>query len=80
MDCEWDERKRRANIQKHGFDFVRVTKLFNGPHLSAAARTSIEEERWLAIGMIDGLLATVIFTQRQGGRRIISVRRARHDE
>ncbi len=28
MRFEWDEEKRRKNIEKHGFDFADVPKLF----------------------------------------------------
>ena len=28
---EWDEAKRRANVAKHGLDFLRVTRIFEGP-------------------------------------------------
>ena len=30
MDSEWDEAKRRANILKHGLDFVAAVKVFDG--------------------------------------------------
>ena len=30
MRFEWDEAKRRANIQKHGFDFTDAEEMFRG--------------------------------------------------
>lgn len=80
MDFEWDETKRQSNLVKHGYDFVDVVDLFGGPHLAGPAQTKAGEERWLAIGLIDGLPATVIFTRRQNAIRIISLRRSRHEE
>jgi uncharacterized DUF497 family protein len=38
------------------------------------------EQRWLAIGLIDAVAATVIVTRRGNAVRIISLRRARHGE
>jgi uncharacterized DUF497 family protein len=29
MRFEWDEEKRRANIEKHGFDFIWARQLFD---------------------------------------------------
>lgn len=85
MEYEWDENKRLSNIEKHGFDFIDADDLFDAPHRIARARNVAGEERWLAVGTIDGLPATLIFTRRIGAkgdetRRIISIRRSRHDE
>ena len=30
MKFEWDEKKRKSNINKHGFDFVDAEKVFEG--------------------------------------------------
>jgi uncharacterized DUF497 family protein len=30
---EWDERKRRENLRKHGIDFVEVRRAFDAPAL-----------------------------------------------
>ena len=30
---EWDERKRAANLHKHGFDFADALLVFEGDHL-----------------------------------------------
>ncbi len=34
MRFTWDERKRRANIRKHGIDFVDAVEIFAGPNSS----------------------------------------------
>jgi uncharacterized DUF497 family protein len=41
MNFEWDESKRRANLEKHGFDFMDAYRLFDGPHYVAEARTVV---------------------------------------
>ncbi|HKM61919.1 MAG TPA: BrnT family toxin [Acidisphaera sp.] len=80
MEFEWDEAKCLANISKHGFDFVRAVTLFDDPHLVEPARSVSGEDRWLAIGMAQGSLVTVVFTRRATKVRIISMRRARRGE
>jgi uncharacterized protein len=80
MQFEFDENKRLKNIETHGLDFMDADILFGNPHLKAPAKTVDEEQRWLAIGMIDDVYVTAVFTQRGSVIRIISLRRARNDE
>jgi uncharacterized protein len=35
VEVEWDERKRRANVVKHGIDFVDAARVFEGAVLEA---------------------------------------------
>lgn len=63
MDFEWDEEKRLKNIEKHGIDFLDADILFGNPHLVAPGKTVDGEQRWLAIGMIDEIYVTAVFTQ-----------------
>lgn len=80
MDFEWDESKRRINIEKHHIDFVDAVLIFDGPFINGPAKTVGDEKRWLAVGMIDDVYVTVIYTLRADVTRIISMRRARHGE
>jgi uncharacterized DUF497 family protein len=81
MDFEWDERKRLANIDKHGFDFIDVWELFAGDHIRAGANPGPDgEQRFLATGLIQGIHVTVIGTMRDGVTRVISLRKARANE
>jgi hypothetical protein len=44
MRFEWDERKRLANLEKHGLDFFDVIGVFEAPHVvvpSARKRDSL---------------------------------------
>jgi uncharacterized protein len=81
MNFEWDEEKRRTNLQKHGIDFLRAAKVFDGrPRLDAASPRA-EENRIQTISQLEGRFVAVIWTERGGGTiRIISVRRARDGE
>lgn len=61
MEFEWDERKRLSNISKHGIDFLRAAELMNGSHAVVPAG-SRPEERFLATGLVGGLLVTAVYT------------------
>ena len=81
MQFEWDENKRQANIEKHGIDFADAVKIFDGfTHAAQDTREDWGEERFVAVGLLNGLEIAVIYTPRNGKRRIISVRRARVKE
>lgn len=80
MRFEWDERKRRSNLEKHGLDFFDVSAVFETPHIIVPSGHAGEEERFLAIGVFEGRFVTVVYTTRSQAIRIISFRRARHEE
>ena len=81
MNFEWDKNKRRSNIVKHEFDFLDIGQLFSGDHIKVKAKPDLGgEQRFLAIGCIYGICATVIYTERNGATRIISLRKARKNE
>ncbi len=77
---EWDEAKREQNILKHGFDFVHADKILLHPHVRVPSRYEGGEPRFIAIGMIESSIATVVYTLRNDHYRIISLRKARDNE
>ena len=77
---EYDPAKSQANRAKHGIDFDRAQALWLDRRVVIAPGISIQEERWLAIGTIEGVHWTAVFARRGRGIRIISVRRARRNE
>ena len=64
---------------QHGIDFEDAVQIFDGP-LWETLSPRMNEERWLAIGVVDGIEIAVVYTIRNGCRRIITVRRARTNE
>lgn len=83
MEFEWDDSKRAANLEKHGIDFVRAVTIWQRAVIDPAAERTIgEEQRILALGTIgdDDIIVAVIYTIRNGIRRIISARRGRRNE
>lgn len=80
MEFEWDERKRQANLAKHGIDFIGVTELFDGRPVITVPGTTPHEERYLTVGQLAGRVITVVWTRRNDAIRFISARRARTAE
>jgi uncharacterized protein len=77
MEFEWDESKRRANILKHGIDFVDVLDLFDGPLLELPdRRRDYGEARFLVTGQAGGRILRIVYTWRGERRRLISARPA----
>jgi len=77
---DYDPAKSQANLAKHGIDFDRAQDLWQDARLLIAPGISIQEERWLAIGTIEGVHWTAVLARRGQAIRIISVRRARRNE
>lgn len=83
MEFEWDGEKRKINIKKHDIDFADVPSLFEGPMLvQLDGRDAYGEDRWIGAGVLKGMVAVVVFTERRDGEvvRIISARKATKDE
>ena len=81
MQFEWDENKRKSNIEKHGIDFVDAVKIFDGFIIRRKdTRADYGEDRYVTTGLLDNVEITVIYTPRNDKRRIISARRARVSE
>jgi uncharacterized DUF497 family protein len=76
-----DENKNARNKSKHGmtFDAVHVFD-WETAVIVDRSRHADEEQRFAAIGMLDGKLHTVIFTHRADDIRIISLRRSNKGE
>lgn len=74
---EWNEAKRRANLDKHGVDFEDVWDLdWINAVTREDTRSTYEERRFISTGILDGRLHVCVWTERGGKRRIISLRKA----
>ncbi|KYC43378.1 hypothetical protein WA1_14130 [Scytonema hofmannii PCC 7110] len=78
MNFEWDKNKNEANIIKHGLDFADAPRIFNFPlRISLDEREDYGEDRWIGIGMLDGRVVVVVYTEPDEQTvRIISLRKA----
>lgn len=82
MEFEWDPAKAKANLRKHQLTFPYATRVFTDQNRSEHPDEGDYggEERWRAIGRVDEFVLVVIFTSRLGRIRIISARKATHNE
>lgn len=80
LEFEWDEEKRRSNIEKHKLDFVRAQVLFDGRPIIHSDSNRFGEARSKSTGIIDGVFVTVIWTLRGGRIRIKSARGTRDED
>lgn len=81
MIFEWDENKRRANIRKHGIDFVDAVEIFNNETYTIIdSRFDYGEIRYLSLGLKGGEIIAVSHNEDDGVIRIISVRKAEDHE
>ena len=76
---DWDKRKSKSNLDKHGIDFDDAVEIFHGPVILRRSDRN-NEERWIAIGFLENKFIAVVFTRRADAFRIISARRARKNE
>ena len=78
---EWDPAKSAVNLEKHGMDFATAKALWDDPKaLTAPAKITEAEPRYMTVAHLDGKLWSAIHTYRDGRIRIISVRRSRPGE
>ena len=78
MNFTWDPRKNRSNLARHGIAFEDAVGIFQGPTLERVDdRFDYSEIRVYAIGVVNGIEITVIYTDvSESERRIISAWRA----
>ena len=82
MDYIWDEQKSELNLNRHNIDFADAHRIFLTPVLTTLDdRFDYGEDRWAGLGLLDGRVVKVIFTEPdEETRRIISVRKALQHE
>jgi uncharacterized protein len=80
MEFEFDVRKSKTNVKKHGIDFVDAQALWEDPDAVEIPVRTEDEPRFLVIGRIAGRHWSAVITYRAGRTRIISVRRSRDNE
>ena len=80
MEFEFDEKKSRSNLAKHGIDFISAQRLWLDPYLLEVPAKTSDEPRFLIVGTIERVVWAAVITYREEVIRIISVRRARAEE
>jgi uncharacterized protein len=79
---EWDERKNRQNLEKHGIAFEDALSVFANNEALALEdkRRDYGEPRYVVLCPLEQVLVHVTYTVRGGNIRLISARRASRRE
>jgi len=77
----WDDRKRQANLKKHGIDFTDAESVFAGLVLTFEDdRFEYGEHRFVTVGMLNDIVVVVAHTETDVEIRILSMRKATRNE
>jgi uncharacterized DUF497 family protein len=78
---EWDPVKAAGNLRKHDVSFETARKAFSDWNAVERFDDDPDEPRFVLLGMVDGAVVVVIYTERKNTIRIISARKAsRHEQ
>lgn len=82
MQFEFDRRKDESNRFKHGLRLNFGVRVLADPYhrVLPSIREADGEERYKAVGLVEGKLFTAVFTERDDVIRFISVRRSNAGE
>jgi uncharacterized DUF497 family protein len=81
MNVTWDPAKNRENQRKHGISFDDAQTIFQDlDRIEVLDDRDYGEERWVAIGTVGRIVAFVVYSERNGGIRLISARKADPDD
>ena len=81
MVIEFDAAKRDATLEVRGLDMARAGEVFAGATLTVEDdRQDYGEDRFITIGFLDERMVILVWTPRNGARRIISMKKANERE
>ena len=81
MKVEFDPAKRELTLKDRGLDFLEAPRLFEGHSLTVVDdRMDYGEERFISYGFVDDAAIALVWTDRGGVMRIISMRRMHIEE
>ena len=81
MHYTFDPAKNRRNRDRHGVDLADAVRVFDETHIEwEDDRYDYGERRFIVLGSIDARIYVVVYTWRNGFRRIISARWANSRE
>lgn len=77
----WDDAKRRINLAQHGIDFRDAERIFESVLVTIEdAREAFGESRYVSLGLLEGIVVSMVYTERHDATRIISIRKATKHE
>ena len=82
MNIVYDEKMRKSNLVKHGFDFVDAAIVFAGiTYTVEDRRFDYGEQRFVILGLLQDKVVVIVHTEAGDEIRIISMRKAlKHEE
>ena len=77
MRYTWDKVKRKRNLKDHGLDFVDAKRVFEGATFTYEDnRFRYEEQRFVSLGLLNGIPVSIVHTETKNRIHIISFRKA----
>lgn len=80
MKFEWDDRKARTNLAKHGVSFETAALALKDPGRVERYQRERGEDRWIVYCRRELKIYVVVYTDKQDVVRIISAREAEKHE
>ena len=81
MKVTFNLQKRSDTLRHRGLDMAEAGQVFHGPSISIEDdRRDYGEKRWITVGYLATRMVVLVWTEREGSRRIISMRKANDRE
>jgi uncharacterized DUF497 family protein len=82
MEFDWDRKKNASNRRKHGISFEEARAVFDDPAKVGWLCSDPEDDevRFMVVGRLRWEIVSVVYTIRGDVLRLISARKANHDE
>ena len=81
MRFTWREAKRESNLRDHGLDFIDAPEVFQGATFTYQDnRFAYGEERFVTLGLLRGIVVSIVHTETPARIHVISFRKATKHE
>ena len=81
MHFSWDEKKRESNRKVHALDFADAEEVFECLTFTYEDdRFDYAEQRFVTLGILNGVVVSIVHTESEDEIRIISFRKATKNE
>jgi len=80
VQFEWDEKKRKSNLESKGLDFRQAWRVYESPDKVTLKSPYPDEERLIDMAELEGKVALLVYTYRDHNVRCISFRYAKTKE
>ena len=81
MKFTWSDAKRATNQRMHGLDFADACRVFEGTtYTFEDDRFSYVDQRFVTLGLLDGIPVSIVHTETEYEIRIVSFRKATRRE